>query len=119
MLKTSDLPRVLSFLINRTLYTVNAAEFLSFINGGINKSMKVIYVINICTAVGSLIVSDADYLGAHPIKKSTEDLVNRYSKVWLTAKSLVDSNLLGLMGLQLPQPEHDATTHAASKKDAK
>ncbi|RZC52870.1 hypothetical protein C5167_021306 [Papaver somniferum] len=29
------------------------------------------------------------------------------------------SNLLGLMGLQLPQPEDDATTHAASKKDSK
>ncbi|RZC62669.1 hypothetical protein C5167_024427 [Papaver somniferum] len=29
------------------------------------------------------------------------------------------SNLLGLMGLQLPQPEDDATTHAASKKDDK
>ncbi|KAI3900702.1 hypothetical protein MKW92_003336 [Papaver armeniacum] len=29
------------------------------------------------------------------------------------------SNLLGLMGLQLPQPVDDATTHAASKKDAK
>ncbi|KAI3908582.1 hypothetical protein MKX01_025576 [Papaver californicum] len=29
------------------------------------------------------------------------------------------SNLLGLMGLQLPQPEDDATTNAPSKKDAK
>ncbi|KAI3938165.1 hypothetical protein MKW98_018721 [Papaver atlanticum] len=29
------------------------------------------------------------------------------------------SNLLGLMGLQLHQPEDDAATHAASKKDAK
>ncbi|KAI3994306.1 hypothetical protein MKX01_012563, partial [Papaver californicum] len=28
------------------------------------------------------------------------------------------SNLLGLMGLQLPLPKDDATTHAASKKDA-
>ncbi|KAI3993499.1 hypothetical protein MKX01_002512 [Papaver californicum] len=28
------------------------------------------------------------------------------------------SNLLGLMGLHLPQPEDDATTRAASKKDA-